>query len=404
MLATKPPTGSNPEPPPGSVLFDDVTHGEKFVAAKSAAGGLYLAGDQWVDLTGDATKFIKVREDVLQMWGSTSSVCLLIRTFTNKFYFIGTSPFHDTSALGPLYTTWQDVTSIFSIIATGEFKKVIVTTRNVGVLLTNGELYITGQNTTGVYGNGTTTTNLTTFTKANLANVKDFIIYQAASIANCVVFASIINSPFTYAWGTSSNQSIINTGYVQDPYNLYMYAGTGFNLGTASRPTSLFMPDYTNFLCDWDTQNATTWRGSFDNGIIGNNVSGGTNGNNYMRGQPANLVIRNRTLAPTNATQSFHFGWTNSADDNLYGIGYNSNGQLGTGTKTTTLITSFTIVVGFKKSEMKKFSNPFVNTQRSYLLTQKGALYTTGKNEFNCMPGISGDTVKFTLLTHPMNP
>ena len=212
---------------------------------------------------------------------------------------------------------------------------------NTGVISTNGNLYMWGNNTNGQLGNGT---NQNSSVPVNiLNNVNEFACVKSDSLG------VISKEHFLYTWGK----------------NEYGQLGNG-TMENSSIPVKI-IENVKKANVGSDSSYAITQNGSLY--TWGKNEYGQL-GNGTMENSNIPVkIIENVKKANVGSDSSYAI----TQNGSLYTWGKNEYGQLGNGTMENSNI-PVKIIENVKKAN--------VGSDSSYAITQNGSLYTWGKNEY----------------------
>ncbi len=351
--------------------IQDYVHGTNFLAVLSSQGKLYMAGafNTTMGLSSNAPTL--VRSDVKNIWGNRNT--LTIQTVLDRFYYIGYSSYSSAETGGTNYSSWQDVTSLYSALNLSLIKQVRMNGLDTHVVYTDGSLYAIGKNYNGNWGRGNTVGSSTfVLLRSDVLSIgggeTDYwggtmstIITKDNSLRTCGSIKANGSSENVTSW------QLIDTSVLQSSVALTSYSSGAIRYKKAS--------------------------GWVQYGALSASITGNGSASFGYPGESTNV-----TYNPVPDSISDFYGSMNAAqfslnDNNIYvtcSATGNSNGQAGLGIKYAGKDT-FTLIDGLPA--IKKVSS--FDTY-SVALSQSGQLYVCGAS--SKWGGTEGDVLVFSPL------
>ena len=254
------------------------------------------------------------------------------------------------------------------------FKKVAASANYSVAIKTDGTLWACGFNQYGQFGNGTTSTFATYFTKiGNETNWADIFCCSSNSTGNHTM--GLKTDGTLWAWGlnTYGQLGIGNTTNQSTPVQVSLPNGKFVaNISLGGNHTLALMTDGT--LYSW---------GYNSNGQLG---IGNTNNSSY----PVQVSLPNGLIASGIATGG-GYSFAIMTNGTMYGWGTNSTGQVGNGTITTSVLSPVKVSLPV----LKYAKAATAGTGQSLAIMTDGTLYSWGQNN-NGQLGIGSTTNQST--------
>ena len=338
-----------------------------YFSVLSTKGDLYVSGSTNISYFGVSnTTLTKIGDGIANAWYSLSGSDSVVILKEGKYYQRGAYYGAGVSK------TWYDLStvmnSLFSKDPSAQLMDLQVTP-SLYALMSNGDLYAIGLNSSGQMGTGNTYTQFSWVLLGS--NVKKFIAGQRT-----VVY--LTNDGSIYGCGSNFNGTLLGADRTT-----FFKIGTGvydslYCVGRSNIKNILMHNTVDNF-----------WYGTGTNTV----GRGGTlaNGNIVSRftATPANMYRNNNNSEEGNTSSIV-------IDGQLYICGWNMWGQTGLGINANSNTDPFTIVPGATDVVFT------LNTdQTSFYMNSSKEVYGCGYGSNDNMPGLNGQRVRYTKLVLP---
>ena len=359
--------------PAKETLRDFGTNGG-YLGLLSSKGNIYVSGNNAITSFGSTDKKMTLLgTNADDAWFSTTSESILIRSGTQwyqrGFIMNGTRP-----------KIWYNLTSqfesLFTLSGTRNIKKVMIEPMIV-VLMDDNKLYALGTTNNGVFGNGSLSSTLSSFTMI-ASDVNDFVLNY-----NGLVYTSRTGK--LYCTGVDYNGSMLYSNRITF-FELVNQSGTSFftKLYIIGTQSGIF-----NILSFNTTDNK--WYGTGTN----TTALGGKLSYNWMLSQltPSPETFVRSSISNANGNTNLSVSET---DGRLYICGWDMFGMTGLGINDNTQTTTFTLLPETVPI-VKVLSSP----SASYYMTFNKELYGAGYGSGYNLPPTDGQFSKFKKLELP---
>lgn len=299
--------------------------------------------------------------------------------------------------------------SIMSLPVGEQASKVYLTVRNCVVLTTSGKVYVSGNNSEGECGNGTTNATSTLTQCVNLpTTVTDIIINNDDDVSGGHTMYALTSDGKVYAWGYNG-YGCIGDGTTIQKTTPVLVLGPGNSYGN---PTTTVLQVIS--IGGWDgastpvttavlLSDGTVWcAGRGGEGQMGNGSTADSNSTFVRAETSSGVALANITRIGAAGYDNYTSFYALNTSGEMYAWGHNIQGELGLGNNTsiisrptkmlTTNMTPSTVVVDFYTS-----SN-VTNGGAIFVKTADGKIYTCGDNVTG-LQGL-GDTTDRNILTN----
>lgn len=282
----------------------------------------------------------------------------------------------------------MDCTSYFNAIDINNIKKIILSSGNLTVLMNDGNLYSSGNNTNGQYGIGSTTRSGTlTLTATNVLDAKGNYNFGLFILKSDNLLYSAGYNNFYQLGTTASNTTVTTFTVATNPQKL-ITSGNLDSLNTFVNGAYLL---YNNVLYVTGTQN---------NGALGNGINSSTTANSFNSSPTAGYldyssIIKSFSVSASYTSPVFI---TNTAP---YVTGYGGYGQLGTGNTATQthFVTMSTLSQYLSITNNIKYL--ICTTSLTLAVSSDNKMYGCGGTGSNMLPGYSVVQSSFVPITLP---